>query len=114
MLAQIHKKVFRIPLLISNVCVISEPWYCFIHITLFWFLGARLLDPQKQDHFTLVVTVKDLAGMTGNAFTNNADVEITVKENLWKAPPPVHIRENYLGPYPNNITQVGSRKQIND
>ncbi|XP_019351239.1 cadherin-17 [Alligator mississippiensis] len=68
--------------------------------------GARLLDPQKQDHFTLVVTVKDLAGMTGNAFTNNADVEITVKENLWKAPPPVHIRENYLGPYPNNITQV--------
>uniref|UniRef100_A0A7M4E269 Cadherin 17 n=1 Tax=Crocodylus porosus TaxID=8502 RepID=A0A7M4E269_CROPO len=45
-------------------------------------------------------------GMTGNAFANNADVEITVKENLWKAPPPVHIRENNPGPYPIIITQV--------
>ncbi|KAM9165650.1 cadherin-17 [Pangshura tecta] len=68
--------------------------------------GSRLLNPQKQATFTLVVTVKDLAGMSENALTSNTDVEITVKENIWKAPPKVSIKENSTEPHPISITQV--------
>ncbi|KAH1178162.1 cadherin-17 [Mauremys mutica] len=68
--------------------------------------GSRLLNPQKQATFTLVVTVKDLAGMSENALTSNTDVEITVKENIWKAPPKVSIKENSTEPHPIAITQV--------
>lgn len=70
-------------------------------------LGSYYLDPQKQDTFTLVVTVKDMAGMTMNAFTSSADVIITVKESLWKAPPTIRIQENSTQIYPVNISQVG-------
>lgn len=70
-------------------------------------LGSFYLDPQKQDTFTLVVTVKDMAGMTTNAFTNSADVIITVKESLWKAPPTIHIQENSTQVHPVDISQVG-------
>ncbi|KAM9235648.1 cadherin-17 [Leptosomus discolor] len=71
-------------------------------------MGSYYLDPQKQDTFTLVVTVKDMAGMTTNAFTNSADVIITVKESLWKAPPTIHIQENSTQVHPVNISQVHS------
>lgn len=70
-------------------------------------LGSFYLDPQKQDSFTLVVTVKDMAGMTMNAFTSSADVIITVKESLWKAPPTIRIQENSTRVHPVNISQVG-------
>uniref|UniRef100_A0A663N1G6 Cadherin-17 n=1 Tax=Athene cunicularia TaxID=194338 RepID=A0A663N1G6_ATHCN len=69
-------------------------------------MGSYYLDPQKQDTFTLVVTVKDMAGMTANAFTSSADVIITVKESLWKAPPTIRIQENSTQVYPVNISQV--------
>ncbi|XP_053875330.1 cadherin-17 [Malaclemys terrapin pileata] len=69
-------------------------------------LGSHLLNPQTQATFTLVVTVKDLAGMSENALTSNTDVEITVKENLWKAPPKVSIKENSTEPHPISIMQV--------
>uniref|UniRef100_A0A8C0FZE1 Cadherin-17 n=1 Tax=Chelonoidis abingdonii TaxID=106734 RepID=A0A8C0FZE1_CHEAB len=68
--------------------------------------GSRFLNPQKQATFILVVTVKDLAGMSENALTSNVDVEITVKENIWKAPPKVSIKENSTEPHPISITQV--------
>uniref|UniRef100_A0A8D0HD56 Cadherin 17 n=1 Tax=Sphenodon punctatus TaxID=8508 RepID=A0A8D0HD56_SPHPU len=71
--------------------------------------GNKYLDPEKQADFLLVVTVKDLAGMSGNAFTSNADVAITVLENLWKAPLPVFIMENSTEQHPLSITKVGSR-----
>ncbi|NXS61141.1 CAD17 protein, partial [Brachypteracias leptosomus] len=71
-------------------------------------MGSYYLDPQKQDTFTLVVTVKDMAGMTTNAFTSSADVIITVKESLWKAPPTILIQENSTQVHPVNITQVHS------
>jgi len=70
-------------------------------------LGSYYLDPQKQDTFTLVVTVKDMAGMSTNAFTSSTDVIITVKESLWKAPPTIHIKENSTHIHPVNISQVG-------
>lgn len=70
-------------------------------------LGSFYLDPQKQDSFTLVVTVKDMAGMTMNAFTSSADVIITVKESLWKAPPTIRIQENSTQVHPVNVSQVG-------
>ncbi|NWU58966.1 CAD17 protein, partial [Dromas ardeola] len=73
--------------------------------------GSFYLDPQKQDTFTLVVTVKDMAGMTTNAFTSSADVIITVKESLWKAPPTIHIQENSTQVHPVNISQVQSNEQ---
>lgn len=69
-------------------------------------LGSYYLDPQKQDTFTLVVSVKDMAGMTENAFKNSVDVIITVKESLWKAPPTITIKENSTQPHPVNISQV--------
>ncbi|NXH19535.1 CAD17 protein, partial [Bucco capensis] len=70
--------------------------------------GSYYLDPQKQDTFTLVVTVKDMAGMTANAFTSSTDVVITVKESLWKAPSTIHIQENSTQVHPVNISQVQS------
>ncbi|NXS75263.1 CAD17 protein, partial [Pandion haliaetus] len=73
-------------------------------------MGSYYLDPQKQDTFTLVVTVKDMAGMTMNAFTSSADVIITVKESLWKAPPTIRIQENSTQIYPVNISQVHSNE----
>lgn len=69
-------------------------------------LGSFYLDPQKQDTFTLVVSVKDMAGLTENAFKNSVDVKITVKESLWKAPPTITIKENSTQPHPVNISQV--------
>ncbi|XP_071594052.1 cadherin-17 [Heliangelus exortis] len=72
--------------------------------------GSYYLDPAKQDTFTLVVTVKDMAGMTTNAFTSSADVIITVKESLWKAPPIIHIQENSTQVHPVTIAQVYSNE----
>ncbi|XP_010286744.1 PREDICTED: cadherin-17, partial [Phaethon lepturus] len=73
-------------------------------------MGSHYLDPQKQDTFTLVVTVKDMAGMTMNAFTSSADVIITVKESLWKAPATIRIQENSTQVHPVNISQVHSNE----
>uniref|UniRef100_A0A672TQ69 Cadherin 17 n=1 Tax=Strigops habroptila TaxID=2489341 RepID=A0A672TQ69_STRHB len=73
--------------------------------------GSYYLDPQKQDTFTLVVTVKDMAGTTTNAFTSSTDVIITVKESLWKAPSTIHIQENSTQAHPVNISQVHSNEQ---
>ncbi|NXL56734.1 CAD17 protein, partial [Chordeiles acutipennis] len=73
-------------------------------------MGSYYLDPQKQDTFTLVIRVKDMAGMTTNAFTNSVDVIITVKESLWKAPPIVRIQENSTQVHPVNISQVHSNE----
>ncbi|XP_064010058.1 cadherin-17 [Pogoniulus pusillus] len=70
--------------------------------------GSYYLDPQKQDTFTLVVTAKDMAGMTANAFTSSTDVIITVKESLWKAPSTIYIKENSTQVHPVNISQVHS------
>ncbi|NP_001186424.2 cadherin-17 precursor [Gallus gallus] len=72
--------------------------------------GSFYLDPQKQDTFTLVVSVKDMAGLTENAFKNSVDVKITVKESLWKAPPTITIKENSTQPHPVNISQVHSNE----
>ncbi|NXD06598.1 CAD17 protein, partial [Nothocercus nigrocapillus] len=72
--------------------------------------GSYYLDPQKQDSFTLVVTVKDMAGMSMNGFTSSADVFITVKESLWKAPSTIYIQENSTQKHPVNITQVHSNE----
>ncbi|NXE33858.1 CAD17 protein, partial [Ptilorrhoa leucosticta] len=72
--------------------------------------GSYYLDPQKQDTFTLVVSVKDMAGMTTNAFTSSVDVIILVRESLWKAPPIIHIRENSTRAHPVNISKVQSNE----
>ncbi|NXY15586.1 CAD17 protein, partial [Atrichornis clamosus] len=72
--------------------------------------GSYYLDPQKQDTFTLVVSVKDMAGMTANAFASSADVIITVKESLWKAPPTIYIQENSTQVHPVNISKVQSNE----
>uniref|UniRef100_A0A8C5T7S6 Cadherin 17 n=1 Tax=Malurus cyaneus samueli TaxID=2593467 RepID=A0A8C5T7S6_9PASS len=72
--------------------------------------GSYYLDPQKQNTFTLVVSVRDMAGMTANAFTSSVDVHIIVMESLWKAPPPIHIRENSTQVHPVNISKVRSNE----
>ncbi|NWW28738.1 CAD17 protein, partial [Falcunculus frontatus] len=72
--------------------------------------GSYYLDPQKQDTFTLVVSVKDMAGMTTNAFTSSVDVIIKVRESLWKAPPTIHIKENSTEAHPVNISKVQSNE----
>ncbi|NXC56057.1 CAD17 protein, partial [Aleadryas rufinucha] len=72
--------------------------------------GSYYLDPQKQDTFTLVVSVKDMAGMTTNAFTSSVDVIILVRQSLWTAPPTIHIRENSTQAHPVNISKVQSNE----
>ncbi|NWU24720.1 CAD17 protein, partial [Dyaphorophyia castanea] len=72
--------------------------------------GSYYLDPQKQDSFTLVVSVKDMAGTTTNAFTSSVDVIIIVRESLWKAPPTIHIKENSTQAHPVNISKVQSNE----
>ncbi|XP_053809150.1 cadherin-17 [Vidua chalybeata] len=72
--------------------------------------GSYYLNPQKQDTFILVVSVKDMAGMTTNAFTSSVDVIITVKESLWKAPPIIYIKENSTQVHPVNISKVQSNE----
>ncbi|NXR85381.1 CAD17 protein, partial [Hypocryptadius cinnamomeus] len=72
--------------------------------------GSYYLDPLKQDTFILVVSVKDMAGRTANAFTSSVDVIITVKESLWKAPPIIYIKENSTQVHPVNISKVQSNE----
>ncbi|NWZ39397.1 CAD17 protein, partial [Brachypodius atriceps] len=72
--------------------------------------GSYYLDPQKQDTFTLVVSVKDMAGKTANAFTSSVDVIISVMESLWKAPPTIYIKENSTQVHPVNISRVQSNE----
>ncbi|NXR30332.1 CAD17 protein, partial [Zosterops hypoxanthus] len=72
--------------------------------------GSYYLDPQKQDTFTLVVSVRDMAGKTINAFTSSVDVIITVMESLWKAPPTIYIKENSTQVHPVNISKVQSNE----
>ncbi|NXO14558.1 CAD17 protein, partial [Oriolus oriolus] len=72
--------------------------------------GSYYLDPQKQNSFTLVVSVKDMAGMTVNAFTSSVDVIITVMESLWKVPPTIYIKENSTQAHPVNISKVQSNE----
>ncbi|NXH46025.1 CAD17 protein, partial [Dicaeum eximium] len=72
--------------------------------------GSYYLDPQKQDTFILVVSVKDMAGRTTNAFASSVDVIIVVKDSLWKAPPTIHIKENSTQVHPVNISKVQSNE----
>ncbi|XP_066189597.1 cadherin-17 [Sylvia atricapilla] len=72
--------------------------------------GSYYLDPQKQDTFTLVVSVRDMAGKTVNAFTSSVDVIITVMESLWKAPAIIYIKENSTEVHPVNISKVQSNE----
>ncbi|XP_066034817.1 cadherin-17 [Chamaea fasciata] len=72
--------------------------------------GSHYLDPQKQDTFTLVVSVRDMAGKTINAFTSSVDVIITVMESLWRAPPTIYIKENSTQAHPVNISKVQSNE----
>ncbi|XP_027748330.1 cadherin-17 [Empidonax traillii] len=74
-------------------------------------MGSYYLDPQKQNNFLLVVSVKDMAGMTTNAFTSSADVIISVMESLWKAPSTIRIQENSTQVHPVNISQVQSNEK---
>uniref|UniRef100_A0A8C4TJW8 Cadherin 17, LI cadherin (liver-intestine) n=1 Tax=Erpetoichthys calabaricus TaxID=27687 RepID=A0A8C4TJW8_ERPCA len=68
--------------------------------------GTRQLDPSKHMHYVLFITVKDLEGLSVNSLSDNAKVQIEVKENLWQPPGPVSIKENSTEPHPVFITQV--------
>ncbi|XP_062045487.1 cadherin-17 isoform X1 [Lepus europaeus] len=68
--------------------------------------GAKELDPAKNPSYKLMVSVKDMGGQSDNSFSDTASVDILVKENIWKAPPPVTIVENSTEPHPFKITQV--------
>ncbi|XP_041104728.1 cadherin-17 isoform X2 [Polyodon spathula] len=68
--------------------------------------GAQKLDPNIDAEYTLFLTVKDLEGLSDNAFSRNTQAKITVKENLWKPPNTLIITENSTDPHPIQITQV--------
>lgn len=68
--------------------------------------GSQELDPIKNPSYNLVVSVKDMGGQNENSFSDSTSVDITVKENIWKAPEPVEIAENSTNPHPIKITQV--------
>ncbi|XP_013921052.1 PREDICTED: cadherin-17-like [Thamnophis sirtalis] len=68
--------------------------------------GKTSLDSTKGNAFLLVVRAKDMAGQYINSFSHEADVKITVLENLWKSPPEVFLQENSTKPHPMIITHV--------
>ncbi|XP_076420000.1 cadherin-17 [Peromyscus maniculatus bairdii] len=68
--------------------------------------GSQELDPVKNPSYNLVVSVKDMGGQSENSFSDTTSVDITVRENIWKAPEPVEITENSTDPHPIRITQV--------
>ncbi|KAM6171086.1 cadherin-17 isoform 3-T3 [Erethizon dorsatum] len=68
--------------------------------------GALELDPAKNPSYSLVVSVKDMGGESENSFSDTASVDITVKENIWKAPDSVEVTENSTNPHPVKVTQV--------
>ncbi|XP_005066250.1 cadherin-17 [Mesocricetus auratus] len=68
--------------------------------------GSQELDPVKNAFYNLVVSVKDMGGQSENSFSDTTSVDITVRENIWKAPEPVEITENSTDPHPIKITQV--------
>ncbi|XP_008051725.1 cadherin-17 [Carlito syrichta] len=68
--------------------------------------GAWELDPAKNPSYNLMVSVKDMGGQNENSFSDTASVDITVMENIWKAPEPVEVVENSTDPHPIKITQV--------
>ncbi|XP_042639566.1 cadherin-17 [Orycteropus afer afer] len=67
--------------------------------------GSQELDPVKNPSYKLVVSVEDMEGQNENSFSDTTSVDITVKENIWKAPEPVKIQENSTDPHPIKITQ---------
>nr|XP_033789666.1 cadherin-17 [Geotrypetes seraphini] len=68
--------------------------------------GFNNLNPENQDKYELLVTVKDLEGLSENAFSSNTRVHITVKKNIWQSPNPVNVLENSTQLHPVNITKV--------
>ncbi|KAM5280721.1 cadherin-17 isoform 2-T2 [Ctenodactylus gundi] len=68
--------------------------------------GSQELDPVKNPSYNLVVSVKDMGGQNEHSFSDTASVDITVMENIWKAPDLVEIVENSTDPHPLKITQV--------
>ncbi|KAL6087444.1 hypothetical protein STEG23_020956, partial [Scotinomys teguina] len=68
--------------------------------------GSQELDPVKNPFYNLVVSVKDMGGQSENSFSDTTSVDITVRENIWKAPETVEITENSTDPHPIRITQV--------
>jgi cadherin 17 (LI cadherin) len=63
----------------------------------------------KNPSYNLVVSVKDMGGQSENSFSDTTYVDISIRENIWKAPEPVEIRENSTDPHPIKITQVVSK-----
>lgn len=68
--------------------------------------GSRELDPIKNPFYKLVVSVEDMGGQNEHSFSDSTSVDITVQENIWKAPEPVEIEENSTNTHPIKITQV--------
>ncbi|XP_057646824.1 cadherin-17 isoform X7 [Chionomys nivalis] len=68
--------------------------------------GSQELDPARNSFYNLVVSVKDMGGQNENSFSHTTSVDITVRENIWKAPEQVEITENSTEPHPIKITQV--------
>ncbi|XP_057646821.1 cadherin-17 isoform X4 [Chionomys nivalis] len=67
--------------------------------------GSQELDPARNSFYNLVVSVKDMGGQNENSFSHTTSVDITVRENIWKAPEQVEITENSTEPHPIKITQ---------
>ncbi|KAM4864747.1 cadherin-17 [Thomomys bottae] len=68
--------------------------------------GSQELDPVKNSNYNLVVSVKDMGGQNENSLGDTTSVDITVKENIWKAPDVIEVIENSTDPHPIKITQV--------
>lgn len=73
-------------------------------------IGSRELDPIKNPFYKLVVSVEDMGGQNEHSFSDSTSVDITVQENIWKAPEPVEIEENSTNTHPIKITQVMAKE----
>ncbi|KAJ8288410.1 hypothetical protein COCON_G00010690 [Conger conger] len=87
----------------SNVPYELNPFYTCVERS-----ASMRMNPEDDPDYTLIVRVQDLEGASENAFSANAKATITVKQNLWRSPGPIRIREHLEAEYPKKIAQVQS------
>lgn len=83
------------------------PWVHAQLIVRLTLLGSTTLDHALEEHYQLLVQVKDM-GDQPSGHQAMATLEISIVENSWTPLEPVHLAENLRVAYPHSIAQVRS------
>lgn len=92
---------------VSN-CNIQLPLYVVTE------MRRRNVDPLTDPDYILLVRVEDQEGESETALSGNARVQIIIKQNLWRNPGPIKIRENLKTAYPHVIAKVCQSTKTTD